>query len=278
MSHHIMRILRRKARNYIQHWPAMYLSIFKMKRPSFVVDRETEIVVEGFPRSGNSFLEAYLYWSFGRSLRVAHHTHAWAHVHKAITLHKPCLVLVREPDDCVRSLLLKAPELFTAKAAYDEYSEFYENILSLVTKYIVLVPFNVATTAPEMAVNAMMKLGIWDINPKIPGEMDKLSVLRIVDELTEIRTGNTTTSYSPHRPTSSSQEIQLERNLRYWDLQKHAVATGPSRARAKVIYQMALDRVSEHRLFDASMPYPNTHSDMALIRNKSKKMHDLEHS
>lgn len=88
----------------------------------------TELVVEGFPRSGNSLAVAAIAAAQPRPLRIAHHTHAPANVLRALRLGLPTLVVVRDPDEAAVELVLAKPFLSLGHALRG-YARFHEPLL-----------------------------------------------------------------------------------------------------------------------------------------------------
>lgn len=68
----------------------------------WVVNASTDVVVEGYPGSANSFVRAALL-AADPQLQIASHLHTVSHVRRAVALKRPTLVLVREPADAVTS-------------------------------------------------------------------------------------------------------------------------------------------------------------------------------
>ena len=67
---------------------------------------QTNLCVEGFPRSANTFCVDFLTYLCNENnhqLNIAHHTHSPLNVELAIALEKPCLVLIREPKQAITS-------------------------------------------------------------------------------------------------------------------------------------------------------------------------------
>ena len=61
---------------------------------------ETEIVIEGFPRSGNTFAVAAFHLAQQpRDVKIAHHAHIPAQVLAAVRAGLPALALIRRPED-----------------------------------------------------------------------------------------------------------------------------------------------------------------------------------
>jgi hypothetical protein len=70
---------------------------------------ETEIVIEGFPRSGNTFAVFAFVDAQEGDVRVASHIHHLAPLRIAISRGLPLLVVCREPVDCLSSYLVAGP-------------------------------------------------------------------------------------------------------------------------------------------------------------------------
>lgn len=107
----------------IERWPRLYVEVMRyrwrnsraLKR---IVDSKANLVIEGFPRSANSFALAALRSVNGDSseLRIATHIHSTAQVKLAVKWGLPCMVLIREPDGAVPSLLAYAVQLDKLRA------------------------------------------------------------------------------------------------------------------------------------------------------------------
>lgn len=76
---------------------------FRLKRTAITVSRETDIVIEGAPSSGNSFALVAFESAQNRRMRIAHHHHLPFQVTLACRDHIPCIVLIRHPLDAVVS-------------------------------------------------------------------------------------------------------------------------------------------------------------------------------
>lgn len=99
-------------KNILEQYPLLYVSLLKMKRRGhwsheWVVSRDTDCVIEGFPRSANSFAHAAFKLSQPESdqLKIATHTHSPAQIIQAVRWKIPTMVCVRRPYDAVRGLL-----------------------------------------------------------------------------------------------------------------------------------------------------------------------------
>ena len=91
------------------------------------VSEDSDIVIEGFPRSGNTYAAVAFAMSQTKPVRIAHHLHSPQQVLKAQALGIPCVVLIRDPVDTVASLVTMQPSL-SYTGALREYRGFYERI------------------------------------------------------------------------------------------------------------------------------------------------------
>lgn len=100
------------------------------------VGMDTELVIEGFPRSGNSFAVNAFQMVQPRPVRLAHHIHAPAQIILAARRDLPILVLAREPVAAASSLVIRHPYISLRMALY-EYIRFYETIAPYRGKFVV---------------------------------------------------------------------------------------------------------------------------------------------
>ena len=94
------------------------------------ISDRTRLVVEGFPRSGNTFATFAIQHAQPRPLAIASHAHVPAQVAAAVALRLPTLVVVRDPLDTLTSLLVAAPHVQPA-AAWREWVHHHEQVLRL---------------------------------------------------------------------------------------------------------------------------------------------------
>jgi hypothetical protein len=96
----------------------------------------TEVVIEGFPRSANSFAVTAFRQAQGRDVQIAHHLHQPAQVLAAVDHDVPSIVLVREPREAILSYLIWQPHL-QAKHAVHAYVGFHRPLLGHEDGYVV---------------------------------------------------------------------------------------------------------------------------------------------
>jgi hypothetical protein len=114
-------------------YPAVYFSLYRTFRtPKDIVRAvtpDTQLVIEGFPRSGNSFARRAFVMAQNESpgkIRIAHHLHVPAQVVRASRWQIPTLVVIRRPRDAVLSFALWDP--ISVDQALRYYVSFYETV------------------------------------------------------------------------------------------------------------------------------------------------------
>ena len=99
------------------------------------VRRETEIVIEGFERSGNTFAVIAFSSAQSRQVEIAHHLHAAAQVIYAAQRHIPAIVLLRAPEEAILSFLLFHPAI-PASQAMNTWLRFYTPLLPFKERFV----------------------------------------------------------------------------------------------------------------------------------------------
>ena len=115
------------ARRYVGRRPFLFYNFYRL-RPNYrdlLVDRRTQIVIEGIPRSGNTFAVVAFEQAQRESVRIAHHLHMPAQVIRAAQWRIPTLLLVRKPKDAVLSWVIREPGV-PIRQALKHYISFYE--------------------------------------------------------------------------------------------------------------------------------------------------------
>ncbi len=119
----------------IAKYPAIALPIAR-RRHGFPVDRQTDIVIEGFPRSGNTFAYTAFVMAQPNPLRVAGRVHAPAQLIAAARWGVPGIVLIRHPDEAIPSFLVRHPRT-GVRPAIRGWLRFYEPLLPHLGKLVV---------------------------------------------------------------------------------------------------------------------------------------------
>lgn len=119
-------------------------ALARVRQHGVVLGPDTEVVIEGHPRSANSFSVVAFEVAQGRRMRIAHHTHAPGHLLAAVRARVPAIALIRDPRDAVLEFLLVRPTL-DPEQAVRAWTSFYRTIRPALDR-VVLAPFPVVIT------------------------------------------------------------------------------------------------------------------------------------
>jgi hypothetical protein len=108
------------------------------------ITRDTALVIEGFPRSGNSFATTAFGLTVGPDVPRSSNTHLPAQVRIAVDYNVPTLVLIRRCADAAASLCVAAPYLRPINAVR-EWLRFYRAVQPLQSEFV-LATFDEVTT------------------------------------------------------------------------------------------------------------------------------------
>lgn len=115
---------------FFSAYPWLYTTMYKFlgNNRRLLVNAGTDIVIEGFPRSGNTFAVVAFEWAQTQEVKIAHHLHAASQIIWAAERNIPAVMLIRLPKDAVVSLAIREPHI-SINDALNEYIRFYELIL-----------------------------------------------------------------------------------------------------------------------------------------------------
>ena len=129
----------RKIKSIIRQSPFLYFGLFGWRKNvrRLRARRDSELVVEAFPRSANTTSMYALFYAQGSSFKVGHHLHVSAHIKYAVSRDIPCLVIMRNPLDCVASrMVMKKGGV--AKDIVKDYIDFSKSVQRLRTKLVIV--------------------------------------------------------------------------------------------------------------------------------------------
>lgn len=105
-----------EAGTVVGRYPSLALPVARWRRHGEPVRPGTDVVIEGYPRSANTFAVAAFAAAQPDPVRIAHHVHAPAQVIAAVHRRLPTLVLIRDPEEAVTEFVLLKPVLTVAQA------------------------------------------------------------------------------------------------------------------------------------------------------------------
>lgn len=115
-----------------------------------IVNDKTELIVDGFQGSGNSFLAHKIGDAQTTPIRFAHHLHSPNKIAKGVRLGVPTIVTIREPKASVVSLIRRWGYIDIKTGLWAWY-RFYSALLPI-REDIVVSPFKITTESPKEAV------------------------------------------------------------------------------------------------------------------------------
>ena len=103
-------------------------------------DSKKDILVEGYPRSGNSYIVRYL-GHFLDPQKISHHTHLFSSCKKHLDKGSKCIILIRNPIESIASNILINP-LLSRELAIKHYINFYEGVASYPSDAFLMINFD----------------------------------------------------------------------------------------------------------------------------------------
>jgi hypothetical protein len=137
-ARYVCRRFLRRAKYMLGHDPA-FLPILLRLTPMGISRRitdQTELVVEGFPRAGNTFTVFALQDAAHNQLRISSHVHHPSQVKLAVERDRPTILVVREPIAALSSYLTYAPH-GRAPDVLKEYCSYHQELIPYVDRVLV---------------------------------------------------------------------------------------------------------------------------------------------
>jgi len=224
--------LRFTVRSIINRYPKLYFSLLhvvRSPRRHLHVRRDTEVVIEGYPRSANTYAVCAFLFAQQRPVRIAHHLHAPVQVIQAVRWGIPTLILIRRPLDAIASRLIRNPAL-SAERAVKDYISFYQAVQAL-RHGLVLATFEAVTRDFGQVIEALNSKFGTQFAPFVQNEENVRLVLRMVDEMDKADQGRESiTITTVARPTPEREQLKREKK-------KALLATGALLEKAEKIYE-----------------------------------------
>lgn len=201
-------IARYRIRNWLGLYPALFLPAMGVfgSRPSraATVGQDTELVIEGFPRSANTFAQVAFEMAQKHPVKLAHHVHVPAQIIYAVQRRIPVLVLLRNPEDAVMSLMVHTPWVPAAEALA-VYHQFHQRILPYSDGFVAAT-FEQVTADYGLVIRRLnakfhSEFGVFDHTQE---NMDRC--FQIIDEKARLRTGKQDVLGFVARPTAQKEK------------------------------------------------------------------------
>jgi hypothetical protein len=132
---------------------------------------DTDLVVEGFPGSANSYLRAWIHFA-NAACHVTSHQHSPAVIRRAMADGRPLVVVARDPLDAVASALLRFPEMAAwpegPRRLWSRYVRTYRPVLARPDRAVVAT-FDQATGDPAAVLARVNERFGTAFHPLAPG-------------------------------------------------------------------------------------------------------------
>lgn len=168
-----------------------------------IVNADSQICIDGFPRSANTFLTLFLaHWN--PDVKAAHHVHLPLQIRMAAKYQVPTIVVIRHPLDAVMSLMTREKFLYPWLAILS-YTLFYRKIDRYRASFIV-ADFSTCISEPDKIVELVnMKFKKSFKNGKLTEELQGQLFSRI-DQVNQLHSGDETTTSRPSKLRNSGKQ------------------------------------------------------------------------
>lgn len=110
-----------------------------------VVRKNDDVVIEGFPRSANTFATYAFCHAQPNSIKIGNHFHSGMQIQLADRYKVPALVVYREPRAAIKSFIVYHLGKVSARQAIYRYIDFHESILKTRNAFVA-APFEEVTS------------------------------------------------------------------------------------------------------------------------------------
>lgn len=101
------------------------------------VTRRTDLVIDGFPRSGNTYaVAAFDYANGPGQVTLSHHFHHVRQIQRAVRFGVPVIVLIRDPREVLGSMV-QFSSAYTPTRVLKSYEHFYARVLPLLGEVVI---------------------------------------------------------------------------------------------------------------------------------------------
>lgn len=224
-------------RYLVNAYPALYMPLARVRhrrQSDWTVRSDTELVIEGFGRSGSTFVVDAFELAQRRPVRMAHHTHAAAQVITAAKMGIPALVIVRRPAQVAASHMARRG--ISGRPPLVAWCRYHERILPYRDRFVV-ASFEQVTTDLGSAIRAVNERFGTTFDEFEMTEASAEKVLDRIENRNRQRFGPGTPkgARSLARPTQEREALKRELGLALDD-----PAFASLRSRAERVYELLL--------------------------------------
>lgn len=230
-----LRRIFRVFRLFVSTRPTLYFCYARLGNLKFQLNSTTEVLVDSYPRSANSFFEAAFTRAHCGRVEVAHHSHAAAQVLAGVRRGLPAIVLLRDPQEAIASFFEMHGGGLPIWLCTQEYIEFYSKLIPVLDKLIVVDTASIEQRFYDLMLLLKEQHGL-SVEPYVIDNNVRQELFSDVDLTGKARNGSTTERYSD----ALSTEAKERRRAALSEIRNELQA--PSNAdrfdKAKAIYDM----------------------------------------
>lgn len=131
---------RREFKYWLLYWVSAYPVFMPLARIKYrnlndaLVTRDTDLVIEGFGRSGSTFANFAFLSAQNEPVKTVHHTHAAAQIILAAQMGIPTLAIIKKPLDAALSHMVRYN--VAARPALIAWNRFHRRVLPYRRKFV----------------------------------------------------------------------------------------------------------------------------------------------
>lgn len=129
-----------KLANQASNYPIIYSIVSRLlSGRDCYTTKNTDIVIDGFPRSGNTYATYAFIVAQKKNLIVANHIHKKSQFLLAEKYGIPAILLIRQPVETISSLMIRQPK-YDPAVLFEGYYFFYNSLK--ISNAFILAPFD----------------------------------------------------------------------------------------------------------------------------------------
>jgi len=192
-------------------FPLIYFNFFFLKKKELLVSNNTGLVIDGFPRSGNTFCAVSFRKFQKKKIQISHHTHSPANIKRALKLNIPVILLIRKPEDSLKSLMIMFPYMSFSIISFWYYI-FYRSLL-LYRDKLLIIDFEILTKEYQLMLERYNKKFNSSL---IVHKVTKQNEIEIFEEIKKIKNNNSDGIAIPQIDrTTKKAEFKINKN-NFW--------------------------------------------------------------
>ena len=181
-------------RYFLSKIPILYLILYNFNQKFFkskekkifkklFLNKNTDITIEGFPRSGNTFSYFAFNYFQKKKISIAHHVHHEYQLIYSYFHNLPNMILIRKPDDAVKSYLIRKEFSIEPKTAFREYYYYYLIAYNLKNK-LLFFKFTSITNDIDKCIKIVNKKFQKNFDTNYLNIKDKKQIYKNIDKAT----------------------------------------------------------------------------------------------